>query len=741
MPELHNREKVLVQYRLLKDFDDLRRRGIPGIDVRVMEDNIYEWHVTMSPISGHFSGLRIHMVLLLPEDYPRKPPKVELYNFLPHANVFRDFLQSTSLAWASYWRGSSPARGKYVLCTDLLEMKPHSGRHEGWSPSYSVEAVLVQLQCLLFDDYVHSDHGQHINTLWDTWYARPGQGRKSRQQVCAELHQAQLDADAFYCPACGYRGDDDSVAFYDSPEAIKSSDEESESEAEQCEEQKGTKREHTFVSRKKQKKRELEKLKVATKDPKVDFKQQRRVPGVFRVRDVVYLNGQLCINRDLQIFNYGHEVEYPWRWYDPMLGRFVYRQQQPPEEEEEKKTGKVVWERNGGGKLKAEDTPGTEAFVKKREQFYAVGVVESVNPHTCTVSIVIVENDATMGEWAFNSEQHSSGLKATLYKNIPMEKACLHGYEGFVAPYDHPPPAVYKPVPGHYTAEESVVSEQSGSLSHSFHVVPSGLSALSSSLGSYDLVPSQAPSQAGSVASRISAASERSLLTLRSAHLDFGAFVSLDATPRDLAVQNKKLVSGGRLPKGKGKSKGKGKGKSDGETKMLQDGLLPCLPYMRPSWPPRSAGEQGSSRDSSVMVNGNVFEQMGRQTLGPAEVVVYISEVDVNQRRMKLSLQPRLTFEELRELRIGGKHEGIVVDTSHLGLFVALSDSLVGLLPRAQLGVGAFAEGPEEVYKRGDIVTVWVLRKALADANSRRKYKIDLTMDKCPCSVSLGFRV
>ena len=35
-----------------------------------------------------------------------------------------------------------------------------------------------------------------------------------------------------------------------------------------------------------------------------------------------------------------------------------------------------------------------------------------------------------------------------------------------------------------------------------------------------------------------------------------------------------------------------------------KDGLLPCLPYMRPSWPPGSTGEQGSSRDSSVMVNG-----------------------------------------------------------------------------------------------------------------------------------------
>ena len=41
-------------------------------------------------------------------------------------------------------------------------------------------------------------------------------------------------------------------------------------------EQKGTKREHTFVSRKKQKKRELEKLKVG-KNPKVDSSSKGRV--------------------------------------------------------------------------------------------------------------------------------------------------------------------------------------------------------------------------------------------------------------------------------------------------------------------------------------------------------------------------------------------------------------------------------------------------------------------------------
>ena len=36
-----------------------------------------------------------------------------------------------------------------------------------------------------------------------------------------------------------------------------------------------------------------------------------------------------------------------------------------------------------------------------------------------------------------------------------------------------------------------------------------------------------------------------------------------------------------------------------------QDGLLPCLPYMRPLWPPR-AGEGGIRSDASIMVNGRL---------------------------------------------------------------------------------------------------------------------------------------
>jgi ubiquitin-protein ligase len=435
MSTLQKQEKVLVQYRLLKDFDELSRRGIPGIDVRVMEDNIYEWHVTMRPLSGHFSGLRLHLILLFPEDYPRQPPKVELCTYLPHANVFRDFL-----TFSGFFAGYEPVRGTYVICTDLLEVKPlpqdasDSKRYDGWSVAYSVESVLVQLQCLLFDDYVQSEDGHYVNTLWDHWYSRPGEGRKTRLQVCDELHRAQKEADEFFCPACGFAGHEyaaDDVCKKVEPnvrEAVDNDladDEEdsdnSESPVENAQDQlaeielsssastctNATDVEATkpkFVSRKKQ--RKLASAKQALgQNLKVDFKKQtlymeisnsnsaithgcflRRVPGVFKPGDVVsfffhgvkddaYVNGRMSINQDLEILNYGHEVEFPWCAYDIMLGRTIYRKTKPNDEDEKKKEnrGKSDWKKfvnsQGGGSSKLPaDTPGTLEYVKKTRE-------------------------------------------------------------------------------------------------------------------------------------------------------------------------------------------------------------------------------------------------------------------------------------------------------------------------------------------------------------------------------------
>ena len=65
LSSLQKREKVLVQYRLLKDFDELKKFPLPGIDVRVLEDNLYEWHITMCPLSGNYCRLTVTLLIVI----------------------------------------------------------------------------------------------------------------------------------------------------------------------------------------------------------------------------------------------------------------------------------------------------------------------------------------------------------------------------------------------------------------------------------------------------------------------------------------------------------------------------------------------------------------------------------------------------------------------------------------------------------------------------------------------------
>ena len=97
-------------------------------------------------------------------------------------------------------------------------------------------------------------------------------------------------------------------------------------------------------------------------------------------------------------------------------------------------------------------------------------------------------------------------------------------------------------------------------------------------------------------------------------------------------------------------------------------------------------------------------------------MVVYVNDVDVERKRIKVSLQPKLTC---ADLQIGEQYEGIVTDASKpVGLIVALSDDLSGLVRRQELGAGAFSEDVDEngwqqrsVYTPGDRLTVWVVGK------------------------------
>lgn len=82
---------------------------------------------------------------------------------------------------------------------------------------------------------------------------------------------------------------------------------------------------------------------------------------------------------------------------------------------------------------------------------------------------------------------------------------------------------------------------------------------------------------------------------------------------------------------------------------------------------------------------------------------------------------------------------------SALGLFVSISDDLVGLLHRSHLSFGDYSdewteegEWKRSVYRVGDRMRVWVLRKEFVQnaENPRRRFKIDFTLDPSNREVS-----
>ena len=70
--------------RLLRDHKEVLACPTPGVSAAPLEDNIFQWHVNLSPASGPYAGITLHCVLLFDVSYPTKPPKLQLATPLSH---------------------------------------------------------------------------------------------------------------------------------------------------------------------------------------------------------------------------------------------------------------------------------------------------------------------------------------------------------------------------------------------------------------------------------------------------------------------------------------------------------------------------------------------------------------------------------------------------------------------------------------------------------------------------------
>ena len=108
--------------RLEKELVQIAKNPLPGISVGLKGDNIYEWEATIQgPPKTPYEGGKFVLDMILPENYPMKPPVVTFRTRIYHCNVNSD--------------------GKFSL--NILGNQ--------WSPAITVQKVLLPILLLMYD--------------------------------------------------------------------------------------------------------------------------------------------------------------------------------------------------------------------------------------------------------------------------------------------------------------------------------------------------------------------------------------------------------------------------------------------------------------------------------------------------------------------------------------------------------------------------------------------------------------
>lgn len=121
------------------------------------------------------------------EDYPSEPPVINLLTGIPHSNIIDH-------------QGI-----KNYLCIDMLKIffwmeggQDKSRPYSGWSPAYTIESIMLQLNSFLFDDFVENYDGKMKHTFYQL-APENGGGNRNLDSVFSDLENAFQDSINYKC--------------------------------------------------------------------------------------------------------------------------------------------------------------------------------------------------------------------------------------------------------------------------------------------------------------------------------------------------------------------------------------------------------------------------------------------------------------------------------------------------------------------------------------------------------------
>jgi ubiquitin-conjugating enzyme E2 D/E len=106
--------------RLTKELGDIKKNCPDGIYAEPIDDSLYEWEGTIDgPNDTPYEGGKFILNIVVPNEYPFKPPKIVFETYIYHCNISKE--------------------GE--ICLDTLK--------DQWSPALNISQTLMSIQSLL----------------------------------------------------------------------------------------------------------------------------------------------------------------------------------------------------------------------------------------------------------------------------------------------------------------------------------------------------------------------------------------------------------------------------------------------------------------------------------------------------------------------------------------------------------------------------------------------------------------
>src|SRR3989338_11169527 len=119
--------------RLLNNLKQINRQNdLKFISAQPLHNNLYEWHCNLyGSDDSLYRECCYHFIMKFPKDYPHSPPLIETCSDLLHPQIY-----------------------DRKVCLEITQQGEMSDKLNGWSCSYSVLSILMQLQSFLFDSKI-----------------------------------------------------------------------------------------------------------------------------------------------------------------------------------------------------------------------------------------------------------------------------------------------------------------------------------------------------------------------------------------------------------------------------------------------------------------------------------------------------------------------------------------------------------------------------------------------------------